>query len=157
LIFSNSDDVCVLSGSGTAAVINLHSTGQDKDNVLITHVQGFMTATAEPEKSTAVISDKTQNPKSASKDIFEASFQQQQQQQQQTPIIPLTASSNHQAPRSKQRLTSESNEHESPYLLQSSACSICHLPYNKSSMNFQVIKDLVFGAPYVFTSSTTLL
>lgn len=145
----------MLSGSGTAAVINLHSTGQDQDNVLITHVQGGpMTASTESDKivnsappppaapiaNNVAATDKNQ----ISKTIPEVSPTPLMTGQQQmsssignSSSIAMTPGANQQRP-TKQRLASESNEHETPYVLPPSGCSLCHLPYNKSSMNFQV-------------------
>ncbi|XP_058806440.1 C2 domain-containing protein 5 isoform X2 [Phymastichus coffea] len=115
------DDVCVLSGFGTAAVINLHSTGQDQDNVLITHVQGPMTSSADSTDKLA--EPKTPSSKSAPRDAPEMSS-----------LAGTPGSSSGHKP--KQRLASESNEHE-PAANATTGCSLCHLPYNKSSMNFQ--------------------
>ncbi|XP_014215544.1 uncharacterized protein LOC106644517 [Copidosoma floridanum] len=132
---SISEDVCVLSGTGTAAVINLHSTGQDQDNVLITHVQGQMTASMDSDKlAGAVAPEKRSGPKDAS-EVASVVTANSVSNSQQLPIC-MPASAADPATRSaKQRHTSESNEHEPVYPLN---CGVCHLPYNKSSMKFQV-------------------
>ena len=123
-----SDDVCVLSGSGTAAVISLHSTGQDQDNVLITHVQGQMTASVESDKVTVGSVEKSTKSISSESSI-----------NQTTPAAPVNATTNHQTSRSKQRNPSESNDRESINPQSANNCSLCHLPYNKSSVvYFQV-------------------
>lgn len=119
--------MCVLSGFGTAAVINLHSTGQDQDNVLITHVQGPMTTSV--DSSDKLTEPKTPMSKTAPKDTSVEINQ-----------INSTACNTNNKP-GKQRLTSESNDHESAFTTSTTtatSCSLCHLPYNKSSMNFQV-------------------
>ncbi|OXU23143.1 hypothetical protein TSAR_015077 [Trichomalopsis sarcophagae] len=153
---SISDDVCVLSGFGTAAMINLHSTGQDQDNVLITHVQGGPMTTsvdsdkignlAPPSASTAnntVPMDKSSNSKGTAEGTPPPATNVQQQQVStsvgNSSNVAATPTTNHLSSKpSKQRLASESNEHEPPYVFPPSGCSLCHLPYNKSSMNFQV-------------------
>lgn len=142
--------MCVLSGTGTAAVINLHSTGQDQDNVLITHVQGPMTASTDSDKGTnTVISNSTEKrvPLSAidttetSTTMSTVSVSNNQQQQQQPILMPNSNSgqphyqTTNSRQNNKQRHVSESNDHEPAYTL---GCGICHLPYNKSSMKFQV-------------------
>ncbi|CAB0035264.1 unnamed protein product [Trichogramma brassicae] len=146
------DDVCVLSGSGTAAVISLHSTGQDHDNVLITHVQGPMTASLESdkgsvEKNMGALANKAAGSQVSINQLTPASAASAMPSVASAAVNASTANNHHnqhqqqQQHRSKQRNTSESNEHEAAYsspASSASACGLCHLPYNKSSVNFQV-------------------
>ncbi|KAJ8667412.1 hypothetical protein QAD02_009075 [Eretmocerus hayati] len=157
------DDVCVLSVSGTAAVISLHSTGQDQDNVLITHVQGPMTASTESDKvpsaagatttTTTVICEKNSKISSEPTAMNSTIPQSMPPVANSTPVTTganttgsggATTTGNNSGGASGaarsfgRRNVSESNDHEPAYALASSACSPCHLPYNKASINFQV-------------------
>ncbi|XP_023314150.1 uncharacterized protein LOC106652114 isoform X2 [Trichogramma pretiosum] len=148
------DDVCVLSGSGTAAVISLHSTGQDHDNVLITHVQGPMTASLESDKGSVekniggALANKAAGSQVSINQLTPASAASAMPSSVASAAVNASTANNHhnqhqqqQQHRSKQRNTSESNEHEAAYSSppsSASACGLCHLPYNKSSVNFQV-------------------
>ncbi|XP_031850241.2 C2 domain-containing protein 5 isoform X2 [Nomia melanderi] len=109
------DDVCVLNAYGTAAIINLHSSTQDVDNVFIN--KGQSGSVINP---TDVEREKTQQkpiPVKAEKTDTDT---------------PVTASV-HQG--GKVRHTSESKDHEIQF---QSKCSLCHLPYNDASVPFRV-------------------
>lgn len=97
----------------------------------------------------AVAADKSQNSKVTVEGTPTPATNVQQQQQVSTSIgnssnVAATPTTNNLSGKpSKQRLASESNEQEPPYVFPPSGCSLCHLPYNKSSMNFQVIQFLM--------------
>ncbi|XP_017760711.1 PREDICTED: C2 domain-containing protein 5 [Eufriesea mexicana] len=108
------DDVCVLNAYGTAAVINLHSSNQESDNVFINKGQsGSGANTTEAER------DKVQQkpvPVKVEKSDTETSV----------PTVTQTG---------KVRHTSESRDHDVQF---QSKCSLCHLPYNEASVPFRV-------------------
>ena len=113
-----SDDVCILNASGTAAVINLTNASQDQENVVPSRaVMTTTTTSMETERDKLKSSILTKIDKSE-----EAS-------------LPSNNNSG-----VKVKRTSESNDHEIPYILPiiHSACNICHLPYNESSVPFRV-------------------
>nr|XP_012146468.1 PREDICTED: C2 domain-containing protein 5 isoform X6 [Megachile rotundata] len=110
------DDVCVLNAYGTAAVINFHNSNQDSDNVFISSKGqlGSGTNSAETEREKA--------------------------QQKSVPIKVEKSDTDTSAPTSatqtgKVRHISESKDHEVQI---HSKCSLCHLPYNESSVPFRV-------------------
>lgn len=114
--FSCSDDVCVLNAYGTAAVINLHSSSQDADNVFVSKAQsgsGVNATEVEREKA----------------------------QQKSAPIKEEKSDTDTSVPTSTQtykvRHMSESRDHERDVQFQSK-CSLCHLPYNEASVPFRV-------------------
>ncbi|XP_078046490.1 uncharacterized protein LOC144474946 isoform X1 [Augochlora pura] len=107
------DDVCVLNAYGTAAVINLHSSSQDADNVFVSKGQsGTVINPAETEKS-----QQKPVPVKAEKSETDSS---------------VTTSAH---PSGKVRHTSESKDHDAQF---QSKCSFCHLPYNEASVPFHV-------------------
>ncbi|XP_076290248.1 C2 domain-containing protein 5 isoform X1 [Lasioglossum baleicum] len=107
------DDVCVLNAYGTAAVINLHSSTQDVDNVFVSKVQsGSVINPTEVEKS-----QQKPVPVKAEKSETDSS---------------VTTSVH---PSGKVRHTSESKDHDAQF---QSKCSLCHLPYNEASVPFRV-------------------
>nr|XP_033334736.1 C2 domain-containing protein 5 isoform X1 [Megalopta genalis]XP_033334737.1 C2 domain-containing protein 5 isoform X1 [Megalopta genalis]XP_033334738.1 C2 domain-containing protein 5 isoform X1 [Megalopta genalis] len=107
------DDVCVLNAYGTAAVINLHSSSQDADNVFVSKGQsGTVINPAEIEKS-----QQKPVPVKAEKSETDSS---------------ITTSAHTSG---KVRHTSESKDHDAQF---QSKCSLCHLPYNETSVPFHV-------------------
>ncbi|XP_033213483.1 uncharacterized protein LOC117170664 [Belonocnema kinseyi] len=112
---SISDDVCVLSASGTAAVINLQNTGQDQDTAILNRAQLSMAAASIDSDR-----DKTQQKINTKNDKNE----------NEVPVMNQIGG--------KVKRTSESNDHEIPYSLPISSCSLCHLPYSESSVPFKV-------------------
>ncbi|CAK9799317.1 C2 domain-containing protein 5 [Anthophora quadrimaculata] len=108
------DDVCVLNAYGTAAVINLHSSNQDPDNVFISKGQS-----GSGTNSTEVERDKAQQ-KSAPIKVEKSDTDTS------VPTVSQTG---------KVRHTSESRDHE---VLFQSKCGLCHLPYNEASVPFRV-------------------
>lgn len=112
---SISDDVCVLNASGTAAVINLHSTMQDLDNSFINRPQQGMAVSVDSDREKSQQKGNNKNDKN----------------ENETPVT-------NQVQSGKVKRTSESNDHEIPYSLPLSNCSICHLPYSESSVPFKV-------------------
>ncbi|XP_017793359.1 PREDICTED: C2 domain-containing protein 5 [Habropoda laboriosa] len=108
------DDVCVLNAYGTAAVINLHSSNQDPDNVFISKGQsGSGTNPTDTER------DKAQ----------QKSVPIKMEKSDTDTSVPTLAQSG------KVRHTSESRDHE---VLFQSKCGLCHLPYNEASVPFRV-------------------
>ncbi|XP_006619620.1 C2 domain-containing protein 5 isoform X4 [Apis dorsata] len=108
------DDVCVLNAYGTAAIINLHSSNQESDNVFISKGQsgsGVNPTEAEREKA----------------------------QQKSVPVKVEKSDTDTSVPNliqtSKTRHISESRDHEIQF---QSKCSLCHLPYNEASVPFRV-------------------
>ncbi|XP_043495134.1 C2 domain-containing protein 5 [Polistes fuscatus] len=109
------DDVCVLNASGTAAVINLHNSNSDQDNVFVTRLQqGLIAASIESER------DKPSQKSSVNKT-------------ERSDIDPPNHTTN---PSGRNKCASESNDHES--YTQSHGCSLCHLPYSGSNIQFKV-------------------
>ncbi|XP_043482861.1 C2 domain-containing protein 5 [Leptopilina heterotoma] len=112
---SISDDVCVLNASGTAAVINLHNINQDLDNSLVNRPQQGMAASIDSDREKIQQKGNTKSDKNDNE-------------------TPMT----NQTQLGKIKRTSESNDHEIPYSLPLSNCSLCHLPYSESSVPFKV-------------------
>ncbi|KAI4485363.1 hypothetical protein M0804_006868 [Polistes exclamans] len=109
------DDVCVLNASGTAAVINLHNSNSDQDNVFVNRLQqGLIAASIESER------DKPSQKSSVNKT-------------ERSDIDPPNHTTN---PSGRNKCASESNDHES--YAQSHGCSLCHLPYSGSNIQFKV-------------------
>ena len=111
----SSDDVCVLSASGTAAVINLYNTGQEQDCIFLNRVQqgmGAVSIDSDREKTQQKVN--TKNEKS----------------ENEVPLLNQIGG--------KVKRTSESNDHEIPHSLPISSCSLCHLPYNEVTVPFKV-------------------
>ncbi|XP_071872637.1 C2 domain-containing protein 5 isoform X1 [Bombus fervidus] len=110
------DDVCVLNAYGTAAVINLHSSSQDADNVFVSKAQ----------------SGSGVNP---------TEVEREKAQQKSAPIKVEKSDTDTSVPTSTQickvRHMSESKDHERDVQFQSK-CSLCHLPYNEASVPFRV-------------------
>ncbi|XP_011298320.1 uncharacterized protein [Fopius arisanus] len=109
------DDVCVLNASGTAAVINLLNTSQDQEILLNKTQTPAVTNPVDAEKERNL--QKIVAVKSEKSEEVPGAYQNQ----------PL-----------KIKRISESNEHETPHVPFQSACSLCHLPYNESSVPFRV-------------------
>ncbi|XP_051159137.1 C2 domain-containing protein 5 [Leptopilina boulardi] len=114
---SISDDVCVLNASGTAAVINLHNINQDLDSSFVNRQQQGMAASIDSDR------EKTQQKGNNNKNDKNDNETTMTNQTNQTGKI---------------KRTSESNDHEIPYSLPLSNCSLCHLPYSESSVPFKV-------------------
>lgn len=113
---SISDDVCVLNASGTAAVINLHNINQDLDNSFVNRpAQQGMAASIDSDREKSQQKGNTKSDKNDNE-------------------TPMT----NQTQLGKVKRTSESNDHEIPYSLPLSNCSLCHLPYSESSVPFKV-------------------
>ncbi|CAL7940057.1 unnamed protein product [Xylocopa violacea] len=109
------DDVCVLNAYGTAAVINLHSSTQDVDNVFIGKGQSGSGGNAgETERDKAQQKSAPIKVEKSDTDI---------------PVPTMTTQTG------KVRHMSESKDHEVQF---QSKCSFCHLPYNESSVPFRV-------------------
>lgn len=108
------DDVCVLNAYGTAAIINLHSSNQESDNVFISKGQSGSGA----------------NPTEA---------EREKAQQKSVPVKVEKSDTDTSVPNliqtSKTRHISESRDHEIQF---QSKCSLCHLPYNEASVPFRV-------------------
>ncbi|PBC32679.1 hypothetical protein APICC_01922 [Apis cerana cerana] len=108
------DDVCVLNAYGTAAIINLHSSNQESDNVFISKGQSGSGA----------------NPTEA---------EREKAQQKSVPVKVEKSDTDTSVPNliqtSKTRHISENRDHEIQF---QSKCSLCHLPYNEASVPFRV-------------------
>lgn len=117
-LFSSSDDVCVLSASGTAAVINFHNSGQDPDGVVLNKLQQSVPAAAAD-------SEKAQQKSVAMK---------MEKVDGDAPII--THSERQNGKMCKH--SSESNDHESSCGQSQLRCNLCHLPYSENSVPFRV-------------------
>ncbi|XP_018309630.1 uncharacterized protein [Mycetomoellerius zeteki] len=112
------DDVCVLSASGTAAVINFHNSGQDSDGVVLNKVQQSVPAAA-------VDSEKSQQKSVAMK----------------TERVDGDASVVTHSERQNGKIckhSSESNDHEGSCGQSQLRCNLCHLPYSEGSVPFRV-------------------
>jgi len=118
-LFSYSDDVCVLSASGTAAVINFHNSGQDPDGVVLNKLQQNVPATAADsekvqQKSVTIKTEKVDSDASV-----------------------VTYSERQNGKMCKH--SSESNDHNEGSCGQSQLrCNLCHLPYSDGSVPFRV-------------------
>ncbi|XP_011869811.1 PREDICTED: C2 domain-containing protein 5 [Vollenhovia emeryi] len=114
------DDVCVLSASGTAAVINFHNSGQDPDGVVLNKLQQSVPAAAvDSEKG----QQKSVAMKAAERIDSDASIATHSERQNGKVC----------------KHSSESNDHEG-LCGQSSQlrCNLCHLPYSETSVPFRV-------------------
>ncbi|XP_018404000.1 PREDICTED: C2 domain-containing protein 5 [Cyphomyrmex costatus] len=112
------DDVCVLSASGTAAVINFHNSGQDSDGVVLNKLQQGVPATAVDsekcqQKSVAMKAEKVDSDASV-----------------------VTHSERQNGKICKH--SSESNDHEGSCGQSQLRCNLCHLPYSEGSVPFRV-------------------
>ncbi|XP_071574192.1 C2 domain-containing protein 5 isoform X2 [Temnothorax nylanderi] len=110
------DDVCVLSASGTAAVINFHNSGQDPDNVVLNKLQQSVPADSEKgqQKSVAMKAERIDSDTSVA-----------------------THSERQNGKMCKH--SSESNDHEGSCGQSSQLrCNLCHLPYSEGSVPFRV-------------------
>ncbi|XP_063980326.1 uncharacterized protein LOC135164172 isoform X2 [Diachasmimorpha longicaudata] len=110
------DDVCVLNASGTAAVINLLNTSQDQELVL--------NKTEKPSMPNPIDNDKEKN---LQKNVLTKNEKSEE--------VSDVASQNQTA---KIQCISDFNDHETLHVPSQSACSLCHLPYNESSVPFRV-------------------
>ncbi|KAL0117799.1 hypothetical protein PUN28_008888 [Cardiocondyla obscurior] len=112
------DDVCVLSASGTAAIINFHNSNQDTDGIVLNKLQQSVPATA-------VDSEKNQQKSAVTK----------------TERVDGEVSTAIHSERQNGKVckhTSESNDHEGSCPSSQLRCSLCHLPYSESSVPFRV-------------------
>ncbi|XP_077280598.1 C2 domain-containing protein 5 isoform X3 [Temnothorax americanus] len=111
------DDVCVLSASGTAAVINFHNSGQDPDNVVLNKLQQSVPADSEKgqQKSVAMKAERIDSDTSS-----------------------IATHSERQNGKMCKH-SSESNDHEGSCGQSSQLrCNLCHLPYSEGSVPFRV-------------------
>ncbi|KMQ92062.1 c2 domain-containing protein 5-like isoform x4 protein [Lasius niger] len=117
------DDVCVLSASGTAAVINFHNSGQDPDSVVLNKLQqGVSAATVDSDREKG-----QQKSMSATKATEKVDGDA------------VTAVTHSERLNGKlHRRFSESNEHEGSCGQSQLRCNLCHLPYSESSVPFRV-------------------
>lgn len=113
-----SDDVCVLSASGTAAVINFHNSAQDSDGVVLNKLQqsGVPVAAVDSEKG----QQKSVTIKAERIDCD-------------TSVVTHPERQNGKVCKH----SSESNDHEGSGQSQL-RCNLCHLPYSKNSVPFRV-------------------
>lgn len=115
-----SDDVCVLNASGTAAVIQLQNTNLELDGYMGRINQGLM--------ATSIDSDRDKNqqklPTNSKVEKNEENATTGQQPVQCNTVKP--------------KRISESNDHELPFHLLQTNCSLCHLPYSEASVPFKV-------------------
>ncbi|XP_032676606.1 uncharacterized protein LOC116846631 isoform X2 [Odontomachus brunneus] len=115
------DDVCVLSASGTAAVINLHNSTQEPDSLTLNKLQlGTAAATAAD----------TDREKSQQKSMA----MKTEKADSDTPVANHSERQNSKACRH----SSESNDHEGPCGQAQLRCNLCHLPYCEKSVPFRV-------------------
>ncbi|XP_071639283.1 C2 domain-containing protein 5 isoform X1 [Temnothorax longispinosus] len=111
------DDVCVLSASGTAAVINFHNSGQDPDNVVLNKLQQSVPADSEKgqQKSVAMKAERIDSDTSS-----------------------IATHSERQNGKMCKH-SSESNDYEGSCGQSSQLrCNLCHLPYSEGSVPFRV-------------------
>ncbi|EFN71921.1 Uncharacterized protein KIAA0528-like protein [Camponotus floridanus] len=115
------DDVCVLSASGTAAVINFHNSGQDSDGVVLNKLQQNVPAVVDSDRE-----------KSQQKSMMVTKATEK--------VDSDTATVTHSERLNGKlhRRSSESNEHESSCAQSQLRCNLCHLPYSESSVPFRV-------------------
>ncbi|XP_014469689.1 PREDICTED: C2 domain-containing protein 5 isoform X1 [Dinoponera quadriceps] len=113
------DDVCVLSASGTAAVINLHNSAQEPDGVGMNKLQLGTAASVDSDR------EKGQLKPAATKT---------EKADGETPVA------NHSERQSGKacRHSSENNDHEGPCGQAQLRCNLCHLPYSEKSVPFRV-------------------
>ncbi|XP_050454460.1 C2 domain-containing protein 5 isoform X2 [Cataglyphis hispanica] len=121
------DDVCVLSASGTAAVINFHNSGQDPDGVVLNKLQQSVPAAA-------VDSDREKGQQKSITGITKT------MEKVDSDVAAVTHSErlNGKLHRRFSESTNTSNEHESSYGQSQLRCNLCHLPYSESSVPFRV-------------------
>ncbi|XP_072761963.1 C2 domain-containing protein 5 [Anoplolepis gracilipes] len=113
------DDVCVLSASGTAAVINFHNSGQDPDGIILNKLQQSVPAADSDQKSQQKSTMVTKATEKVDSDTIAVTHSER--------------------PNGKlHRHSSESNEHESSCGQSQLRCNLCHLPYSESSVPFRV-------------------
>ncbi|KAL6260982.1 hypothetical protein P5V15_008509 [Pogonomyrmex californicus] len=112
------DDVCVLSASGTAAVINFHNSGQESDGVVLNKLQ-------QSAPAAAVDSEKGQQKSVATK---------AEKVDSDTPVVAHTERQNGKVCKH----FSEGNDHEGFCGQSQLRCNLCHLPYSESSVPFRV-------------------
>lgn len=112
------DDVCVLSASGTAAVINFHNSGQDSDGVVLNKLQQGVPAAA-------VDSEKSQQKSVVMK-----------AERVDGDVSVVTHSERQNGKICKH--SSESNDHEGSCGQSQLRCNLCHLPYSEGSVPFRV-------------------
>ncbi|EZA55949.1 hypothetical protein X777_03634 [Ooceraea biroi] len=119
------DDVCVLSASGTAAVINLHNSGQDSDGVVLNKLQHLQLQQG-ASAATAAESDREKGQQKLAATKPEKVIDGD---------VPIATHPERQNGRTC-RHSSESNDHEAGQ--SQLRCNLCHLPYSDSSVPFRV-------------------
>ncbi|XP_029678997.1 C2 domain-containing protein 5 isoform X1 [Formica exsecta] len=120
------DDVCVLSASGTAAVINFHNSGQDPDGVVLNKLQQSVPAAAvdsDREKGQQKSTGVTKTTEKVDCDVAAVTHSERL---------------NGKLHRRFSESTNTSNEHEGSYSQSQLRCNLCHLPYSESSVPFRV-------------------
>lgn len=117
----HSDDVCVLSASGTAAVINFHNSGQDSDGVVLNKLQQNVPAAVDSDREKG--QQKSMMATKATEKVDSDT---------------ATVTHSERLNGKLHRRSSESNEHESSCGQSQLRCNLCHLPYSESSVPFRV-------------------
>lgn len=112
--------MCVLSASGTAAVINFHNSGQDPDGVVLNKLQQSV-----PPAAVDSDREKSQQKSTAVTEKVDGDAM-------------TTVTYPERLNRKLNRRSSESNEHESSCSQSQLRCNLCHLPYSESSVPFRV-------------------
>lgn len=115
------DDVCVLSASGTAAVINFHNSGQDSDGVVLNKLQQNVPAAVDSDREKG--QQKSMMATKATEKVDSDT---------------ATVTHSERLNGKLHRRSSESNEHESSCGQSQLRCNLCHLPYSESSVPFRV-------------------
>ncbi|XP_011685884.1 PREDICTED: C2 domain-containing protein 5 [Wasmannia auropunctata] len=114
------DDVCVLSASGTAAVINFHNSGQDPDGVVLNKLQQSVPAAAVDAEKGQQKSVTIQKAERVDGDASVVTHSERQNGK----VCKHPA---------------ESNDHDQATCGQSQLrCNLCHLPYSEGSVPFRV-------------------
>lgn len=111
--------MCVLSASGTAAIINLHNSGQDPDGIVLNKLQQSVPAAvmdSDREKSQQKSTTATTKVEKVDGDAPVAERQSAK----------------------ACRYSSESNDHEGSCGQSQLRCNLCHLPYSENSVPFRV-------------------
>jgi len=113
----------VLSASGTAAVINLHNSGQDSDGVVLNKLQHLQL-----QQGASAVTVDSDREKSQQKTAVTKSEKIDSD-------MPVATHSERQNAKTC-RHSSESNDHESSQ--SQLRCNLCHLPYSENSVPFRV-------------------
>lgn len=148
-----SDDVCVLSAAGTAAVINLQNTAQEPDNALISRIhQREITTTsldrtdfererAQQKTVATKVNDKSEkSEKNDSKSEKGTDLPKSESKSEKTDgkisAERVEEPMNNGGQESKAKLAEIVVEHPLPH--PPTTCSVCHLPYSENSVPFRV-------------------